>query len=205
MALSSDLKRLSLPHLDRRTLLGIGLAAAAAVLVLLITRPTPTTPVLVAGSDLPAGPQLGSLDITVREVEDASGLVTGDTLGDLSEWSLKVPLSAGEPLLPSVLQPPQVAAASSLLAIELDAAHAVLGQLAAGDEVDVYFTATPGPGEIPTTTRIAESVYIVDAALTESSIGAGRVDLLLAVDEDLAATLTAAMHTGDLDLVRVGP
>lgn len=205
MALSTDLKRLTWPRLDRRTLLGIGLAAGVAVLVLLITRPTPTMPVLVAGSDLPAGTPLGSLDITVREVADADGLVSGDNLGELSEWSLKIPIDAGEPLLPSVLQPPQVAAATSLLAFELDAAHAVLGQLAAGDEVDVYFTATPPPGETPTTTRIAESVYVVDAKLTESSIGAGRVDLLLAVDDELAATLTAATHSGALDLVRVGP
>jgi hypothetical protein len=36
-------------------------------------------------------------------------------------------------------------------------------------------------------------------------MGAGRVDLLLAVDDGLATTLTAATHSGDLDLVRVGP
>ena len=206
MALSSEhLRRLSWPHLDRRTLLGIGLAATVAVLVLLITRPAPTTAVLVAGSDLPAGTQLGSLDIGARQVADAEGLVAGDTLGELSDWSLKIPIDAGEPLLPSMLQPPQVAVASSLLAIELDAAHAVLGQLFAGDQVDVYYTATPAPGEIPTTTRIAEAVFVVDATLTESSMGAGRVDLLLAVDDGLATTLTAATHSGDLDLVRVGP
>lgn len=206
MALSTEhVRRLNWPHLDRRTMLGIGLAAAVAVLVLLITRPAPTTAILVAESDLPAGTPLESLDISVRQVSDSEGLVAGDTLGELSEWSLKIPIAGGEPLLPSMLQPPEVAAASNLLAIELEAAHAVLGQLFAGDQVDVYYTATPAPGEIPATARIAEAVFVVDATLTESSIGAGRVDLLLAVDDDLAATLTAATHTGDLDLVRVGP
>ena len=206
MALVSErLRHLSWPHVDRRTLLGIGLAAAVAVLVLLITRPAPTAAVLVAGSDLPAGTPLGSLEVGVRQVSDTEGLVTGDSLGELSDWSLKLPVNAGEPLLPSMLQPPQVAAASDLLAIELDAARAVLGRLFAGDQVDVYYTATPAPGAAPTTVRIAESVFVVEATLTESSVGAGRVDLLLAVDDDLAATLTAATHSGDLDLVRVGP
>jgi hypothetical protein len=40
--------------------------------------------------------------------------------------------------------------------------------------------------------------------VAESTINADRVQLLLAVDDELAAALTAAMNGGDLDLVRVG-
>ena len=79
----------------------------------------------------------------------------------------------------------------------------MLGRLDPGDSVDIYATSAP-LGE-PTETRlIASSVYVVDATISDSSVGGSRVQLLLAVDDELAATLTAAMNGGDLDLVRVG-
>jgi Flp pilus assembly protein CpaB len=184
-------------------LVGIGLAAAAALLVLWLTRPAPTVPVLVAGSDLPAATPISELDLSVRHTADATGMVVGDSPGDLSDWVLAAPLAAGEPLLPSLLRPPEVQTAPNLLALEIDEAHAVLGRLDPGDRVDIY--ASTSPLGAPTETRlIAHSVYVVDATVSDSSVGSSQVQLLLAVDDGLAATLTAAMNGGDLDLVRVG-
>ena len=54
MAVNVRVRGITIPRPDTRTLIGIGLAAVAALLVLWLTRPTPTIPVLVAGSDLPA-------------------------------------------------------------------------------------------------------------------------------------------------------
>lgn len=195
--------RIAVPGIDRRAILGVALAAVAAVLVLIVTRPPPTTTILVADSDLPAGTPLADLDVGVRSVPDAAGLVAGNEVGELANWSLRVPLAAGEPIVPSLLQPPEVLAASSLLSLELASAHAVLGRLAPGDLVDVYATSrsTLGSSE---TSKVAAGVFIVDAQVTSAATG-DRVALLLAVDDALAARLTAAARNGDLDVVRIGP
>ena len=203
MATDIRVRGISIPRPDTRTLVGIGLAAAASLLVLWLTRPAPTVPVLVAGSDLPAATPISELDLSVRHTADATGMVVGDSPGDLSAWVLAAPLAAGEPLLPSLLRPPEVQTAPNLLALEIDEAHAVLGRLDPGDRVDIY-ASTSALGA-PTETRlIAHSVYVVDATVSDSSVGSSQVQLLLAVDDELAATLTAAMNGGDLDLVRVG-
>jgi len=203
MAVGVHLRSLSIPRPDTRTLLGIGLAAVAALLVLWMTSPVPTVPVLVAGSDLPAGTPLSELDLTVRQATDADGLVEGDEAGELSDWVLVAPIAAGEPLLPSLLRSPEVQAAPDLLALEVDGAHAVLGRLDPGDRVDIY-ASTSRPGEPSETRLVASSVFVVDATVDDSSVNGDQIQLLLAVDDALAASLTAAMNGSDLDLVRVG-
>ena len=203
MAINVRARGISIPRPDTRTLVGVGLAAIAAFLVLWMTQPTPTVPVLVAGSDLPAATPISELDISVRHTTNATGMVTGDSTGDLSDWVLVAPLAAGEPLLPSLLRPPEVQTAPDLLALEIDEAHAVLGRLDPGDSVDIYSSVSP-MGAPTETQLIASSVYVVDAVVSDSSVAGSQVQLLLAVDDELAATLTAAMNGGDLDLVRVG-
>ncbi len=198
-----SLRRIPFPTVAPRTLLGIGLAAAAALLVLVVTQPPATVPVLVAGADLPAGTPLSQLDVEVRQVTDARGLVGGDSVGELADWVLAVPLAAGEPLLTSVLRPSQSVGAPDVIAIELDAANAVLGQLDPGDLVDVYAT-TSVPGQPAQTELIASSIYVLETHLSESTTSQNRVELLLAVDRPTARALTTAIHAGDVDLVKVG-
>ena len=203
MAIGVRARSISIQRPDTRTLIGIGLAATAALLVLWMTQPVPTTPILVAGSDLPAGTPISELDLSVRHTQDATGMVIGDSPGELSDWVLVAPLAAGEPLLPSLLRPPEVQATPDLLALEIAEAHAVLGQIDPGDRVDIY-ASTSEVGRSSETRLIASDVFVVDASVAESSVNTDRVQLLLAVDDELAATLTAAMNGGDLDLVRVG-
>lgn len=203
MAVGVRVRGLSIPRPNVRTLVGVGLAASAALLVLWMTRPAPTTPVLVAGSDLRAGTPLSQLDVAVRHVTNTDGLVAGNEVGELSSWVLVAPLTAGEPLVPSLLRPPEVQAAPDLLALEIDSSHAVLGRIDPGDRVDVY-SSTSRPGESAETSLVAAGVFVVDAAVAESSVGGDQIQLLLAVDADLAAALTKAKYGGELDLVRVG-
>ena len=192
MAIGVRSRGISIPKPDTRTLIGIGLAAAAALLVLWMTRPVPTTPILVARGDLPAGTPISELDLSVRYTQDATGMVTGDSPGELSDWVLVAPLAEGEPLIPSLLRPPEVQTTPDLLALEIAQAHAVLGQIDPGDRVDIY-ASTAEVGQATETRLIASDVYVVDAAVAESSVNDDRVQLLLAVDDELAATLTAAM------------
>jgi len=206
MALRALPATMSIPHVDRRYLIG-GLAAAlATILVLIITTPPTRTSVLVAGGDLPAGAALSGLEIGTRQVNDAEGLIEGTTLGELAEWSLVVPLREGEPLLASTLRPPEMVAAPQAMGVSLPAAHAVLGRLDAGDVVDVYLTPNASPGgPSPVATRIAQRVYVIDAAESASPGAMGRIDVLLAVDEEITPVLAAGARDGTIDLVKVSP
>lgn len=205
MALNVRSNAITLPHFDRRTIIGGILAAIAALGVLQLTQPPDRSPILVAGSDLVAGRPLGDLDIAIRYVESTSGLVAGDSVGDLSDWSLRVPLEEGEPLVASLIQPPELVASPNVIALSLRAENAVLGRLVAGDHVDMYITLGGGFDEEPSTTLLASRVYVVEAVTTDASINRGRVNILLAVDDGLAGLIAAASHNGDIDLVRVAP
>lgn len=193
------------PTVERRYLVGGILAALTAVLILIATQPAPQSPILVAGSDLPAGAPLADLDVDVRYVGTADGLIEGSSVGDLAGWSLRIPVSAGEPLTVSNLQAPQVLENPNLLALSLPEEQAVLGHLVAGDHVDVYLTRSTEPGEEPVTSRIAAAVYVVEAIPPADGSISQVVKLLLAVDDDLAGVLASANHLGDIDLVRVEP
>ncbi len=206
MALTGLRDALAVPRLNRRTLLGVALAATAGFLVLILTRPAPTMQVLVAADDIPAGTPLDEGLVTTRAVSSARGLVESGSLGELVGWSLVVPLAAGEPLLPSLLEPPQVAEAGAVLSVVLEESHAALGRIGAGDEVDIYVTWQGSTGEPRTTELLAAGVYVVDAMTGDGSLAGGdQVQVLVAVDDALALDLTRAGRLGELDMVRKTP
>ncbi len=205
MALLSRTRPLAMPHLDRRMILGVVLAAVAAGLVFVLTQPAATTPILVAAADLPAGTPLGDLDLEVRSVASSEGLVVGDSVGDLADWVLRVPVSAGEPLVPSLLLPPQVLDAPAAFALTLDRSHAVQGRIMVGDHVDVLVTTSGSLDTAPITVTVASAVYVLDVELGDDGFDADSVAVLLAVDTDLATSLANAREAGTIDLVRVTP
>lgn len=206
MALADIVPMPWLRRLDLRTVLAIALAAGAAGLVLAITTPEATVPILVAETDLQPGIALAELDVGVREVREGEGLVVGDSLGDLEDWTLSAPISSGEPILPSLLRPPAATASPNLLSISVDASHAVLGRIGAGDNIDIYATFPGRGGGEGVTELLAADVYVVEARVNDDRIGSrDSVDLLLAVDDELASALARAVRLADLDLVRKGP
>jgi hypothetical protein len=143
--------------------------------------------------------------VSVRYVESSSGLVEGASLGELEDWTVRVPILAGEPLLASLLQPPEILVAPNVVALSLDPAHAVLGRLVAGDHVDIYQTAGGGIDGNARTELIASDVYVVESRFDVDGINGGSVDLLLAVDDELAVRIVAGDRLGEIDLVRVAP
>lgn len=184
-------------QIDAR-LVGAGLlAAAAALVVLIVTSPPEATPVLVAGSDVPAGVPVGELDLTTRDVGDAAGLVVAGSVGDLERHVLAASLDAGSPIPRSLLVAPEAGHGADLLGLDLDAAAAVHGWLRAGDVVDVY--AVQDGAEL-----LAESIPIVKADADGNSMGSGRVRLLLAVTDDIGPHLIAADEAGSIYLIRRG-
>lgn len=187
-----------LRRVDRRTWLGIGLAAAAALLTLNLSRPAPTVGVVFANSDLPAGIPLSELDLTIRQLSSGQGMVVEADLPAVGEWLLAEPIAKNEPLVPSQLRAPERTDHPDLLALSVDPAHAVLGRLSAGDLVDIYVTWDADNA----TERLAEAVHVVEARTDDDGFGDAEVQMLLAVDGDLAELLTGAVHTGALDIVK---
>ena len=94
--------------------------------------------------------------------------------------------------------------APHMLAMSLQRENAVLGRLAPGDLVDIYLTAADVDVSLQAE-RIAESMYVVEASVSDRPGSTGDVDVILAVDDRLARVLAAAARTGRIDLVRVGP
>ncbi len=187
--------------LNRRTFLGAGLAVLAAVMVIVVTRPPSTATVLVAGEDLGAGTSLEVGSLALRNVSDLEGLVEASDPADFAGWSLAAPLSKGEPVPRSLLRVGSRRSHPDVVALALDEDHAVLGVLVAGDLVDIYVTTT---GEEVSTSLIATQVYVVDVIAGDDGFGSNRsARLLLAADRELAATIIAALHAGNIDLVRV--
>ena len=205
MALGISSHAFSMPSLDRKRAIGVVLAVVTALLVLHLTRPPDRIPILVASADISPGHALTADDVVVRYVQSAEGLVEGSSIGDLATWSLRAPIAEGEPLVPSLLRPPELLEAPNIIALSLDESHAVLGRLVPGDRVDVYVTSADGFGDLATTQLVATRVYVVESRSGGDGLNADRVDLLLAVDEELAQTIAGAVRSGAVDLVRVSP
>ena len=192
------------PRVERRTLVAVGLAALAAFIVLTLTRPDNSVGVLVAASDLPVGVALDADLVTVRQVADADGLVAGTAVGELEGWTLAAAIRRGEPLLPSLLVDPHAVPRPSSLSIAIPETHAALGSVAAGDIVDIYVTWPAVPGEPRTTELLAPGVEVLQARPAADAIGGVRtIELLFAVDTELAPLIAGGHRVGDLDLVRV--
>jgi hypothetical protein len=180
---------------DLRLAVAAILALAAGAGVPAVTRPAPQVEVLVAETPLPPGVRLADLPVTTRWMTPLPGLVPADQAAALADHSLAAALAPGDPLLSSLLMAPP-ADRPDVAALTLDPAHAVQGDLVAGDHIDVYVSRTG------TTELLAPDVVVLAAAAGSGGLGGSDVSLLLAVDRDLARALIEAIHTAEVDLVR---
>ncbi len=195
----------ALPTIDRRTALALAAGFVSALLVLALTAPPSLTAVLVADGPLPAGTALGDLPVTYRNVDNTDGLIVGSDIGELADWTLVTPLAEGEPLLASLIQPPQQVTAPQQMALAIPATQAVLGEIQAGDSIDILVTRSAGVGSEATTEVLARDVYVISAVLAESTAFGDELRLVLAVTDQLAVDLANASYAGNLDLIKVNP
>ena len=91
------------------------------------------------------------------------------------------------------------------MALAIPATQAVLGEIQAGDSVDILVTRTAGVGSDATTEVLARDVYVISAVLAESTAFGDELRLVLAVTDQLAVDLANASYAGDLDLIKVNP
>lgn len=204
MAVLSNLAGFGSTRFDKRTLTAVGLAALAAFIVLGLTRPDESVGVLIAADDIPAGAALDAGSVTSRQMATADGLIPGTSVGELEGWALASGVAAGEPLLASLLVDPSAAPRPSSLSISIPETHAALGSIVAGDAVDIYVTWPSTASEPRGTELLAAGVLVLEARQAENAVAGRReLELLLAVDDDLAPLIAGGHRIGDLDLVRV--
>jgi hypothetical protein len=182
-------------RIDIRLVVAAGLALLTGVGIHAITQPPPAIPILIAATDLPPGVPLGELATEVRSMPPHPGLVPAAAAAEFAGHTLSVALAAGDPLLESVLVPPP-GSRPDVAALTLDRAHAVQGELAAGDRIDIYVSDPTG------SSLLAQNVLVVSAAAASGGFDDGSVALLIAVDRPLTLRLLEAMQTAEIDLVR---
>lgn len=184
-------------HVDMRLAGAAVLALIAGAGVHTLTRPVATIDVVVAAAALPPGVRLGDLELTIASAPPLPGLVPADQAESFADHTLGAALAAGDPLLMTLLVPPP-GDRPDVAALTLDPAHAVQGDIVPGDRVDIYVSA------LGATELLAADVLVLAAATGSGGLEGGDTSLLLAVDEDLASRLVAAVHNAEIDLVRRG-
>ena len=196
----ADLRRALGRH---RVLLSCVLAAASVAtgLSALAPAPAPTTPVLAAADDVPAGTRLAPDDLV--EVHVPSRLAPAGAItqaGSAVGRSVAGPVRAGEVLtdvrlLGSALLPSGPEVATPVRVAEPGTAALVH----AGDVVDVLAAAPDGAGAA----TVAHAVRVLSVPLGGDDPGEGAL-LVVAATRSGAARLAAAAVTGRLSVVLHG-
>jgi len=186
----------------------LGTAAGCTVQALRPPDP-PTSPVVVAAREIPAGTTLTSDD--VRVVRFPRALLPERAVADPGSVlgaATAVPLAAGGPVLPGLLADEEVRGpAGTVVATVRFADPAVAGLLSPGMRVDVLAaTAEGGPGGVVATRALVLPVARQDdAAGTLGLAGSGdtSVPVLLAVAPQEAPALAGAAASALLSAVVV--
>jgi hypothetical protein len=211
---SPPASRLRQPRwLDVRLLIGVSLVLVSIVLgTRVVAVATDSDLVWQAKAELAAGTPVGEQDLRAIEVRLPSG-ATGAYLAASGPkpvgWVLTRPVGAHELLPRGALAPPDAADVDwRVVTVPVLRFH-YPGDLAKGQQVDVYMTAGGGPVPAPSP---AEPVLVVRSAtvahVDTSSIGglggAGSgIGVELAVPAADATALVRAAQAGAIDLVRV--
>jgi Flp pilus assembly protein CpaB len=159
--------------------------------------------VAVAATDLRPGERVGTASFAFTELraDEAllAGLLPAAALAEVEGHLVTGPLAAGDLIRRSDLQPPSAPAGQRAMSIPVAPEHAVGGDLAPGDRVDVV--------EV----RGGRARYLVtDAEVLAVASGSGPAGLgglrafsvTIAVDEEGALLVAAAIRNGQIELVR---
>jgi len=159
--------------------------------------------IAVALHDIPAGAPVtaGALSFTDARVDEGvlATLLTPERAAGVEGWVATGMITAGEPLRGSDLRAPSAPQEHRAMSVPIDREHAVGGALRPGDRVDVIAV---HDGVASYVVADAE-VLAVPTPDARGGLGAlSRFSVTLAVDEDVALRLAAALRSGSLDVVR---
>jgi Flp pilus assembly protein CpaB len=175
--------------------------AFAVNLVVLRSRDD-TTPVAAVGAAVIAGEVVEAADIRLVEVDVdgdiLSTLFLGNEVQQLVGMVATRHLLAGELLSRSALIPAAGAKGLRAMSVPIDPAHAVGGNLVAGDRIDVIHVTEAGPRYVLVGAEVLSVATPDRAALT----GSTGFHVVIAVTEASALEVAAAINEGKIELVR---
>lgn len=126
-------------------------------------------------------------------------LIRADEIDRFSGYVATAPVAAGEPITTAGLREPASSTGLRAMSIPVDAAHAVGGQLAAGDRIDVIRVVDGRPR------FIAAGIEVLSTGGADSGGALGGIqgyNVTVAVDATAALRLAAAIAAGNLEIVR---
>lgn len=193
--------------LDGRVVLGVLLLLLSVLGGSLVVRGAQrTAPFLQVTSDLARGHVLTVADLRIADVRllgTGPAYLGGAGLGDAVGRVLGRDVGQGELLPASALTRTQQTPLRRL-SFAVPAAHAVAGDLAVGDRVDVLATVpTPAPAR---TQVLVEDVQIVEVGRDDGSLGGGAgVTVTVLLPPATVLAVVNALQVADLDVVAVEP
>ena len=162
-----------------------------------------TVTVAVPAQPLAAGDRFEPGGVRFAEVgvgDDTAGrLVTPAELADLDGWIVATGVEAGDLLRRSDLRPPSAPDDRRAMSVPVPIDHAVGGELAPGDRVDVIAVRD---GEAAYVLTGAEVLAVGSPAPTRGLAVGGGFFVTLAVDETAALRIATALHGQGLEIVR---
>lgn len=190
--------RLSAAHV----LMVLAAVLAFAVNLVVLRSRDDTFPVVAVGTPVVAGDVVAADDLRVVEVDVGddvlSGLFRAIEIQQLTGMVATRALVPGELLSRSALIPAAGTNGLRAMSVPIDPAHAVGGALVPGDRIDLIHVTETGPRYVLVGAEVLSVATPDRAALT----GSTGFHVVLAVDEDSALEVAAAINDGKIELVR---
>jgi Flp pilus assembly protein CpaB len=161
-----------------------------------------TQTVAAAGRSIEAGVRVGPSDLQAVPLDASSEvlatLLAWDQIAAVEGMVATRTIAAGELLAATDFRAPAANSNLRAMSIPIEPEHAVGGNLAPGDRVDVIRTVED------LATYVVTGAEVLSVASEERGAITGSIDfyVVLAVDADTALSLSEAISSGDIEVVR---
>lgn len=194
----NPLTRLSAAHL----LMLLAAVLAFATNLLVLRNHDQTRAVVVAALNLPAGRPVESMHLRAVEVDvdDAvyATLIPWAQATTLVGQVTAYPIAGGMLIGMTDFRDPSGPAGLRSMSIPIDAEHAVGGELASGDRIDLILVGDDGPRYV----LVSAEVLAVSSMGELGALASGGFYVVVAVDAEQALLVAEAIRDGRIEIVR---
>ena len=194
----NPLTRLTASHL----LMVLAAVLAFATNLMVLRGQEETREAVIATGRIEAGRVIAPTDLTVAEVDVDDGLFATLLPGQQSQTLVGMvatrTIEAGHLLSVDDVRPVAAPSAQRALSIPIEIEHAVGGGLVAGDRIDLIAVGESGPEYV----LVGAEVLEVPSTARGSLTGATGFFVVVAVDDQQALAVAAAIRSGEIEIAR---
>lgn len=194
----NPLTRLTASHL----LMVLAAVLAFATNLMVLRGQEETRDAVVATGRIEAGRVIVPTDLTVAEVDVDDGLFATLLPGQQSQTLVGMvatrTIEAGHLLSVDDVRPVAAPSAQRAISIPIEIEHAVGGGLVAGDRIDLIVVGESGPEYVLAGAEVLEVPSTARGSLT----GATGFFVVVAVDDQQALAVAAAIRSGEIEIAR---